>query len=148
MADKMTKIDWYNEIKMIVLDSENEKKGDILCFIDKQIEQIQNKASRARSGSAKNNAAPHEWDILKKEIYNTLADEPKCIDEIAEAVANVDFKDITRAKVSARLNQLLKDSYAEKITVSVGETGSKRKLVAYALGEREADFSEENAKNE
>lgn len=144
MADKMTKIDWYNEIKEIISNSDYEQKEEIFNFINKQIEQIQNKANKAKSNTAKNNAEPREWDALKKAIYNTLTDKPRCIDDISAEVANVDFKDITRAKISARLNQLLKDNYAEKTTISIGETGSKRKLVAYALGEREANFDNDN----
>lgn len=124
MAEKMTKVMWFEEIKTVVEASDYERKDDAIEFIDKQLELIASKAKKARERAAKTKA---EGDELREAVRAVLTDEFQTIDDI---VAQVAEEGVTKAKVTARLTQLVKAEMAEKDMV---KTEDSRKVTAYKL---------------
>lgn len=124
MAEKMTKAMWFEEIKAVVEASDYERKDDAIEFIDKQLELIASKAEKARERAAKTKA---EGDELREAVRAVLTDEFQTIDDI---VAQIAEEGVTKAKVTARLTQLVKAEMAEKDQVKADDG---RKVMAYRL---------------
>lgn len=121
---KMTKKMWYEEIKGVVAGAEVENKEGMIEFIDAQLAQLAAKAEKAAERAAQKKV---EGDALRDTIEGVLTTELQTIDEIAAKVAG---EDVTKAKVTARLTQLVKAERATKDTV---KTADGRKVVAYKL---------------
>ena len=49
---KMTKKDYFNELKNVVENSNSELKGELIYFIEAQINSIDNKAEKAKERAA------------------------------------------------------------------------------------------------
>ena len=124
MAEKMTKAMWFEEIKAVVEASDYERKDEAVEFIDKQLELIASKAEKARERAAKTKA---EGDELREAVRAVLTDEFQTIDDI---VAQVAEEGVTKAKVTARLTQLVKAEMAEKDQIKADDG---RKVMAYRL---------------
>jgi poly-gamma-glutamate capsule biosynthesis protein CapA/YwtB (metallophosphatase superfamily) len=124
MADvKMTKAMWFEEIKAVIAESDAEQKEEMMEFIDKQVELLEAKAEKAKERAA---AKKEQGDALREVVQAVLTEELQTIDAIA---AQIEGEDVTKAKVTARLSQLVKAEIAVKETV----TEDKRKLAAYKL---------------
>lgn len=121
---KMTKKDWFEVIKGIVEASDNENVAGAVEFIDKQMELLAAKAEKAKERAAKTKA---EGDEMRAAVQAVLTEELQTIDEIT---AQVEGEEITKAKVTARLTQLVKAEVATKDTV---KTEDGRKVTAYKL---------------
>ena len=121
---KMTKKDWFEVIKGIVEASDNENAAGAVEFIDKQMELLAAKAEKAKERAAKTKA---EGDEMRAAVQAVLTEELQTIDEIT---AQVEGEEITKAKVTARLTQLVKAEVATKDTV---KTENGRKVTAYKL---------------
>lgn len=123
---KMTKKDWFEVIKGIVeaSDNDNENAAGAVEFIDKQMELLAAKAEKAKERAAKTKA---EGDEMRAAVQAVLTEEFQTIDEIT---AQVEGEEITKAKVTARLTQLVKAEVATKDTV---KTEDGRKVTAYKL---------------
>lgn len=121
---KMTKKDWFEVIKGIVETSDNENAAGAVEFIDKQMELLAAKAEKAKERAAKTKA---EGDEMRAAVQAVLTEELQTIDEIT---AQVEGEEITKAKVTARLTQLVKAEVATKDTV---KTADNRKVTAYKL---------------
>lgn len=124
MAEKMTKAMWFEEIKAVVEASDYERKDEAVEFIDKQLELIASKAEKARERAAKTKA---EGDELREVVRAVLTNEFQTIDDI---VAQVAEEGVTKAKVTARLTQLVKAEMAEKDQIKADDG---RKVMAYRL---------------
>lgn len=124
MVEKMTKAMWFEEIKAVVEASDYERKDEAVEFIDKQLELIASKAEKARERAAKTKA---EGDELREAVRAVLTDEFQTIDDI---VAQVAEEGVTKAKVTARLTQLVKAEMAEKDQIKADDG---RKVMAYRL---------------
>ena len=128
MADKkVTKKMVLEGIKVAVengADFGEVSKEDVMSYVETTIAQLDAKAEKSKERASKKKA---EGNAFKDAIAAVLTDEFQTIDDI---VAKVDFEDATRAKITARLSQLVKDGAAHKTTVSVGDN----KRVAYAAG--------------
>lgn len=130
---KLTKKDFYAAIKEMIVMSEVDMVGEIsaeevLAFIDKTVEQIDNKAAKAKEKAAEKKA---ESDVLFQTVMSTLTDELQTIDEITEAVvAATGDEEITKSKVTARLTKAVNADMARKEQV---KGGSGRRVMAYAL---------------
>jgi hypothetical protein len=92
-------------------------------FIDAQVELLAKKAEKAKERAATKKV---EGDELREVVKAVLTEDFQAIDEI---VAQIDGEDITKAKVTARLTQLVKAELAEKEQIKVGD----RKVMAYRL---------------
>ena len=120
---KMTKAMWFEAIKALVEASDAEQKDEMVEFIDAQVEALAKKAEKAKERAA---AKKVKGDELREVVRTILTDEPQAIDDI---VAQIEGKDVTKAKVTARLTQLVKAELAEKDQIKVGD----RKVMAYRL---------------
>ena len=122
---KVTKKDWYAQIRAVVEASDNEQKKGILGFIDHEVELLEAKAAKAAERAASKKA---DGDELRNAVQAVLTDELQTIDAIT---AQIEGEDITKAKVTARLTQLVKARVATKDMV---KTEDGRKVTAYKLG--------------
>ncbi len=122
---KVTKKDWYAQIRAVVEASDNEQKEGILGFIDHEVELLEAKAAKAAERAASKKA---DGDELRNAVQAVLTDELQTIDAIT---AQIEGEDITKAKVTARLTQLVKAGVATKDMV---KTEDGRKVTAYKLG--------------
>lgn len=125
MEKKFTKIEVLEAIKgLFVEGTETEvAEADIIAFCDKEIENLQKKAVKAKEANAKKKA---EGDKLLEDVKAALSDEFETIPTIALRVQN---EDATVSKVTYRLGQLEKMGIAEKKEITV----DKRKLQGYKL---------------
>ena len=105
---KMTKKDWYEAIKVVIEGVEVEQKAEMLDFLDVQLEQLAKKAEKAKERADKTKA---EGDELRELVAAQLTEEFQTADAITEALA---MDGVTKAKVTARLTQLVKTGVAEK----------------------------------
>ena len=121
---KLTKRDLYGMVKDIVADSDSDDRDELIEFIDKQIEIIDNKAAKAKERAAEKRAA---GDELRATVKDLLTSEFQTAEDI---LAQLDDEEVTKAKIIARLGQLVKAGEAEKTDV---KTESGRTVKAYRL---------------
>ena len=124
MEKKVTKRDYYEMLKEIVLNANVEGASELVEFIDKQVGLIDAKAEKAKARNAETKA---NGDELREVVQSVLTDEFQTIDAI---VAQIEGEEITKAKVTARLTSLVNNGIAEKADVKDDEG---RKLKAYKL---------------
>lgn len=126
-AKKVTKVEYFTQLKEIVAQVEPENAEELVAFIDKQIEAIENKAAKAKEKAAEKRA---EGDALRATIEGLLTGEFQTIATITAAVAD---EEVTPAKVTARLTQLVNAGIATKAQVAEGS----RKVMGYKLADAE-----------
>lgn len=128
---KMTKKDWFEVIRGIVEASDSKQKDEMLDFIDTQLEQLVKKAEKAKERAEK---VKVEGDELREIVYSLLTTEYQTADAIA---AQIEGEGVTKAKVTARLSQLVKTLAVEKEQM---KTEDGRKVMHYRLvGETKAE---------
>lgn len=115
---KMTKKDWYELIKGIVAESEAEQKAEMIDFIDAQLDQLAKKAEKAKERADK---VKEEGDELRELVASLLTEDFQTADALT---AQIEGEGITKAKVTARLTQLVKAGVAMK-EVMKAEDGRK-----------------------
>ena len=122
---KVTQKELYGQVIAIVegADVDAAVKAELVEFLTKKVDQIDAKAAKAKEKAAE---AKVKGDELRDIVASLLTDEVQTIDAI---LAQVDFPEVTKAKVTARLTQLCKANVAVKETVTV----DSRKLTAYKL---------------
>ena len=128
---KVTKAQVLEAIKAVVADDAKVEVGDVVvtaddiaAYVDTTLDQLASKAAKAKEKAAEKKA---EGDALRDAVQAVLTAEPQTIAAIAEQVEG-DFE-VTNAKVSARLTQLVKAGIAAKEQAKVGD----RKLNTYFL---------------
>jgi len=119
---KVTKKEYYGMLRSIVEESDASNKEELVSFIDKQIELLDRKTEKAKEAAAKKKA---EGDELRTTIEAILTEDYQTIAEIMEQL-NED-EEISRAKVTARLTQLINEGIAEKAD-GKAEDGKKVKV--------------------
>ncbi len=124
MEKKITKRDYYEMLKEIVLNANVEGATELVEFINKQVSLIDSKAEKAKARNAEKKA---NGDELREAVQSVLTDEFQTIDAI---VSQIEGEEITKAKITARLTSLVKNGIAEKTDVKDDEG---RKLKAYKL---------------
>lgn len=114
----MTNKEMYEQIKGKLTDAEE------VAFIDAQIAALDRKAAKAKERAAERKAA---GDELREKIYNVLTND---LQTIAQIIVATGIEDLTPAKVSSRLGQLVE---LEKVTKEKikNEDGDER--MAYRL---------------
>lgn len=120
----MTKIEMLNSIKEVLTDAEQ------VAFIEEMIAQTERKAEKARERAA---AKKEAGDELREAIFNILSTET--FKTIPEILAEIDDEEITPAKVTARLSQLVKLDRVVKEKVKT-DNGDK---MGYAIALVEAE---------
>ena len=113
-VEKITKVDMFNAIADFIADTDWERKDEAIEFIEKQIDQLKAKAEKAKSRAEEKKI---EGDELREAVANALTNEPQTIDAITTTVAEI--FDVTKAKVTARLTQLVKLGEATKEQVKI-----------------------------
>ena len=138
--EKMTKrnvyealINYANGGHMAYSDGENEvvvTAEALAAFAENEIALLDKKAVKAKERAAQKRA---EGDELTDAVRSAMSTED--FEPIAEIAARIEGEDVTVAKVSYRLTQLVKNGEAEKTQIEiVGDEGQKkRKVVAYKL---------------
>jgi hypothetical protein len=124
---KVTRKETLEGIKAVIENMDYEQKAAHIEFIEKEIASTVRKAEKARERAAKQKS---EGDELRAAIKAILTSEKQTADVITEIV-QADFEDITKAKVVARLSQLVRTGEAEKEEVKVGS----RRLMGYSIAE-------------
>ena len=127
-TEKMTKVEMFENIRGYLIDDEmNCSIDEAVEFIDKQIEQLEAKAAKAKYKAAAKRA---DGDALREMVLQYVDAKPKTIDEITAAVIDRvgNASDITKAKVTARLTQLVKNGSVVKEQTKIGT----RKIMTYA----------------
>ena len=137
---KLTKKDFYAALRGMVegIEMVGEIPADeVLAFIDKTVEQIDNKAAKAKEKAAEKKT---EGDELFKTVIEALTEDLQTIDEITEAIiATTGNEEITKSKVTARLTKAVNADMARKEQVKK----ESRKVMAYALkGETPTEANE------
>ena len=120
---KVTKAMMFEAVREVVEASDAEMKAEMVEFIDKQLEQLAAKAEKAKARAAEKKVA---GDELREVVKSVLTDEFQTIDAITAQIVG---EDVTKAKVTARLTQLIKSEEAVKEQVKAGS----RKVMAYKL---------------
>ena len=121
---KLTKKDYYGMLKDIILTSDVDNKEELEAFIDRQIEIIDNKAEKAKERAVEKKA---EGDELRAAIKSVLTEDYQSADDI---LAQLEGEDLSKAKIIARLTQLVNNGDAEKAQAKA-EDG--KKFMTYRL---------------
>ena len=119
MEKKMTKKDYFEMIKGIVEESNVENKNELNYFLDAQIESINNKAEKAKERAAAKKA---DGDELRETVKSVLTNDFQTAEEIT---AKINDEEISKAKVIARLTQLVKLGEAVKESTKTEDNKSK-----------------------
>lgn len=101
--------------------------ADIVDYATTTIEQLENKNTKAKERAAAKRA---EGDALKAAILGVLAEDYKSGDDIVAELID-EYPEITKSKVTARVNQIIKEGGAHKTTAKAGD----KKVIVYALGD-------------
>ena len=123
---RITKRDNYEALKEIVEKSNVENAEMLVEFINKQIEMIDNKSAKAKEKAAEKRA---EGDELRAVIKSVLTNEYQTVDAIT---AQIEGEDITKAKVVARLTQLVNNGEAVK---EQGKSEDNKIVMMYKLAD-------------
>lgn len=129
---KVTKKDVLSAIATVITEDFEVQVGDVTVtaadvneYIAKTIDQLNAKNEKAKARAAEKRV---EGDELRAKIAGILTDEFQTGEEIT---AEIGDPEVTKAKVTARLTQLVKNGEAHKTTI---KTEDGRKVVAYAAG--------------
>ena len=122
MADvkKVTKKEMFTEIKAVLETVEGSE--ELVAFVEKQIEALDNEAAKAKVRKAMKIAE----DTLKDTVASLLTDEFQTAEAIVDAIGD---EEVSKAKVVNRLSKLIADGVAVKEQIKVGD----RKVVCYKL---------------
>ena len=122
--EKMTKKDCFATIMAEMADN-----AEIVAFCENEIALLEKKAAKAKENAAKRKA---EGDALTDAVLAALTDE---FAPIADITAQIEGEDVTPAKVTYRLTQLVKAGKAQKADLVIeGTDGAKsRKIAGYAI---------------
>ena len=129
---KITKKALYNAIATYFTTNEDLviedgiTSADVVAFTTKEIANLVKKAEYAKSKAATKKT---DGDELRAKVLEALSEDEFQI--IADIAAKVEGEDVTVAKVTNRLSNLVKAGLAESTEVTVGEPGAKRKIKAY-----------------
>lgn len=120
---KITKAEKLQMIKAIVEASESEDKVMLVEAIDTILVQDANKAAKAKERAAAKRA---EGDALRATVQGILTEEFQSAQTITDAIGD---EEVTKAKVIARLKQLVDSGVAVKEEQKIGD----KKCMAYRL---------------
>lgn len=116
---RLTKKDYFAEIKNVLVEAGENDLADVIAH---EIELLENKAVKNKERAAARKVA---GDELRDTISNILIDDLQTVDEIVE---QIEGEDITKAKIVARLTQLVNLNEAVKEQV---KTEDGKKVMAY-----------------
>lgn len=125
MADKkITKKDMYNGLIATLTENFGDEVQEYVDFLQGEIAALDKRAEKEKERRAAKKA---EGDDLKDAIAEAIEAEPKTAETLAEELAD-EYPEITKAKVTYRASQLVKDGEIYKTQI---KTEDGRKVVAY-----------------
>ena len=116
---KITKKDYFIEIENILRDAKENDLADVMAH---EVELLENKAVKNKERAEARKIA---GDELRDTISNILIDDLQTVDEIVDQIED---EEITKAKVVARLTQLVNLNEAIKEQI---KTEDGKKVMAY-----------------
>jgi hypothetical protein len=119
---KLTKKDYYNEILSIL--TEKDESQELIDFVQNQIDALDKRAEKAKERAAEKRA---EGDELRETVKSVLTNDFQTVENIVSAIND---EEVSKAKVIARLTQLVTLGEVEKTDVK-SDDGKTRK--AYRL---------------
>ena len=119
---KKTQKEYFEEIKVALEGAGAEQ--EYIDFIDAELAKLADRAEKAKAKRAEKKA---EGDDLKDAVAEAIEAEPKTAEAIAEELIDA-FPELTKAKVTYRASQLVKDGTIFKVQI---KTEDGRKVVAY-----------------
>lgn len=131
---KITKRDRYIAL-IAILESAETVDTDLVEFCKGEIALLDKKAAKAKETAAAKKAEADPLTEAIKGALATLADDVYATTPEVTAMVSVDDEDVTNAKVSYRLSQLVKAGEAESTDVKVPATdgGKARTIKGYRL---------------
>ena len=121
---KVTKKENYEMLLQVVENSECEMKEELINFITGQISSLDARAAKAKEKAAEKRA---EGDELRAAVKAVLTEELQTAETI---LSQIEGEELTKAKIVARLTQLVKNGEASKEEV---KTEEGKKVMAYKL---------------
>ena len=129
---RITKTEMFEGIKATLIENFGDEVQEYVEFLDKEIDTIK---ARAEKEKARRAAKKAEGDELKDAVAEAIGAEPITAQEIADALAD-EFPEVTKAKVTYRAGQLVKDGEIFKVQI---KTEDNRKVIAYTTEEPAAE---------
>ena len=111
---KVTKKDYFNALRNLVVDTEVENKTALIDFIDNELALLAKKASSAKSKPSK---AQAENEGIKTAIIAALNEAEKALTITAFQTAYPEFAEYSNQKLSALFKQLVDAGAVEKTVV-------------------------------
>lgn len=99
MEKKMTKKDYFNELAEIVSSAEVENRGELLDFIEKQVELLSKKSSVKTKAQKEN-------EVIVEKVYEVLVRLAKPV-TVSELQADEEMAEYSNQKLSALLKKLV-----------------------------------------
>lgn len=125
MADtRITKKDMYNGIIATLTENFGDEVQEYVEFLEGEIATLDKRAEKEKARRAAKKA---EGDDLRDAIEGYIGADPITAGDIAEALAD-EYPEVTKAKVTYRATQLVKDGKIYKVQIK-NEEG--KKVVAY-----------------
>ena len=125
MAEKkVTKKEMYNGLIATLTENFGDEVQEYVEFLQGEIAALD---ARAEKEKARRAAKKAEGDDLKDAVAEAIEAEPKTAEAITEELIDA-FPELTKAKVTYRASQLVKDGTIFKVQV---KTEDGRKVVAY-----------------
>ena len=129
--EKITKREMYEAVIEVMNGGELKyDAADVIAFCENEIALLDKKAAKAKETAAKKRA---EGDELTDAVRAALSADT--FEPISDIAARIEGEDVTVAKVTYRLTQLVKNGEAEKseITIPGGEGTKARKICGYRI---------------
>lgn len=111
---KVTKKDYFNALRALVVDTEVENKTALIDFIDNELALLAKKASSAKSKPSK---AQAENEGIKTAIIAALNEAEKALTITEFQTAYPEFAEYSNQKMSALFKQLVDAGAVEKTVV-------------------------------
>ena len=119
-----TKREMYEGLIATLTENFGDEIQEYVDFLNGEIEALDKRAAKEKERRAAKKA---EGDDLKDAVKNAIGAEPITAGEIADGLAE-DFPEVTKAKVTYRASQLVKDGEIYKVQI---KTEDGKKVVAY-----------------
>ena len=129
---KITKKDMYNGIIATLTENFGDEVQEYVEFLQGEIATLDKRAAKEKERRAEKKA---EADELKEAVKARIGAEPITAGDIADELAE-EFPDVTKAKVTYRATQLVKEGEIFKVQVKNAEG---KKVVAYTNEEPAED---------
>ena len=134
---KRKKKEWFNILRELAIESDRFDKKDLVKFIDRQLELLQEKVEKEKIRVSKKRVKTE--DILKDRVFNAITDYYQSLEEIylEVLIANADIEDLSKEKIVPRLTKLIQEGLVEKTKARDVETN--KRIVVYRLKQEEEE---------